>query len=246
MRKLAKRLAVSLLVTIVVLIAALIAATVITARPGNPRLWPPSAGAPPVEIHVVSHGWHAGVVLSRAAIADYASRQGRPVLASVAQRFANFRWLEIGWGDDGFYRSAADPAALDVTLAARALLRPGNPSVLHVAGLPDHPRAAFPQADIVRIELSSEGFSRLLDRLDTSFARGPSGAVPQPLGPGLYGTSLFYRGVETFNLLNDCNHWVARLLSIAGIPTAPVVATLPQGLLLDLQWRSKLPLLPRP
>jgi hypothetical protein len=47
-------------------------------------------------------------------------------------------------------------------------------------------------------------------------------------------------------VLNVCNHWVARLLSIAGIPTAPVLATLPQGLLLDLQWRSKLPLLPRP
>jgi len=241
MRKLAKWLAIGLLVAIV----ALIAATMITARSGNPRLWPPSAGASPVEIYVVSHGWHSGVVLSRAAMADYASRQGRPVLLSVTQRFASFRWLEIGWGDEGFYRSAPDLAALDVTVAARALLRPGNPSVLHVVGLADQPRAAFPQADIMRIELSPEGFSRLLDRLQTSFARGPDGA-PQPLGPGLYGTSLFYRGVETFNLLNVCNHWVARLLSIAGIPTTPVLATLPQGLLLDLQWRSKLPLLPRP
>jgi len=241
MRRLVKWLAIGLLVAIV----ALIAATVITARSGNPRLWPASAGAPPVEIYVVSHGWHSGLVLSRAAMADYASRQGRPVLLSVAQRFANFRWLEVGWGDEGFYRSAPDLAALDVTLAARALLRPGNPSVLHVVGLADQPRAVFPQADIVRIELSSEGFSRLLDRLQTSFARGADGA-PQPLGPGLYGTSLFYRGAETFNVLNVCNHWVARLLSIAGIPTAPVAATLPQGLLLDLRWRAKLPLLPRP
>jgi uncharacterized protein (TIGR02117 family) len=240
MRRLAKWLAIGLLVAIV----ALIAATVITARSGNPRLWPASGGAPPVEIYVVSHGWHSGLVLSRAAMADYSSRQGRPVLLSVAQRFANFRWLEIGWGDEGFYRSAPDLAALDVTLAVRALLRPGNPSVLHVVGLADPPRAAFPQADIVRIELSAEGFSRLLDRLQTSFARGSDGA-PLPLGPGLYGTSLFYRGVETFNLLNVCNHWVARLLSIAGIPTAPVLATLPQGLLLDLRWRAKLPLLPR-
>jgi uncharacterized protein (TIGR02117 family) len=244
-RRLARRIAWGLVIAIGLLIGVLAVATFVTARAGNPRLWPPSAGAPPVEIHVVSHGWHSGVVLSRAAMADYASRQGRPVLASVAQRLANFRWLEIGWGDEGFYRSAPDLAALDVTLAARALLRPGNPSVLHVVGLSDHPRTSFPQADIVRIELSSEGFSRLLDRLDASFARGSGGAAPQPLGPGLYGTSLFYRGVETFNLLNVCNHWVARLLSIAGLPTAPVVATLPQGLLLDLQWRSKLPLLPR-
>ena len=246
MRRLVRRIALGLLVAIGLLIGVLAVATVITARSGNPRLWPPSAGAPPVEIHVVSHGYHSGVVLSRTALADYASRQGRPVLLAVAQRFANARWLEIGWGDEGFYRSAPDLASLDVGLAARALLRPGNPSVLHVVGLSNHPRASFPESDIVRIELSSEGFSRLLDRLEASFARGTGGAPPQPLGAGLYGTSLFYRGVESFHLFNLCNHWVARLLSVAGIATAPVLATLPQGLLLDLRWRAGLVPLPKP
>jgi hypothetical protein len=51
--------------------------------------------------------------------------------------------------------------------------------------------------------------------------------------------------VETFNIFNDCNHWVARLLSAAGLPTAPVLATLPQGLLLDLKLRAGLVPLPR-
>ena len=65
------------------------------------------------------------------------------------------------------------------------------------------------------------------------------------LGPGLYGPSLFFRGVETFHAFNVCNHWVAALLAAAGVPTAPVIATLPQGLLIDLTWRSGLARLPR-
>jgi hypothetical protein len=38
--------------------------------------------------------------------------------------------------------------------------------------------------------------------------------------------------------LRLCNHWLADLLDAAGVPTAPVVATLPPGLLADLRWRS--------
>jgi hypothetical protein len=37
-----------------------------------------------------------------------------------------------------------------------------------------------------------------------------------------------------------CNHWLADLLAAAGVSTAPVPATLPPGLFLDLEWRSGL------
>ena len=73
----------------------------------------------------------------------------------------------------------------------------------------------------------------MLDALEASFDKGEGGAAPEPLGPGLYGPSLFYRGIEAFHIFNVCNHWVARLLSAAGVPTAPVLATLPSGLFLD-------------
>jgi hypothetical protein len=73
----------------------------------------------------------------------------------------------------------------------------------------------------------------------------PPGVPLAPLGPGLYGPSLFYRSVEKFYAFNVCNHWVARLLSAAGLPTAPVLATLPQGLFFDLKWRVGLVTLPK-
>jgi uncharacterized protein (TIGR02117 family) len=230
---------------VVALILALVLATVLTARFGDPALWPPGAGEPRVEIFVVSHGYHSGLVLSREAVAEAAGRQSHAALGAVSQRFAGTRWLEIGWGDEGFYRHVPDVASLTIGLAVRALFRPGNPSVVHVVGLPGHPREVFSRSDIVRIELSSGGWARMLDALEASFSKGEGGAVPQPLGPGLYGSSLFYRGVETFHVFNVCNHWAARLLSAAGVPTAPVLATLPPGLFLDLQWRAGLVALPK-
>jgi hypothetical protein len=81
--------------------------------------------------------------------------------------------------------------------------------------------------------------------LDSTFARSNDSVTPQELGPGLYGTSLFFRASGAFHLFNVCNHWIARVLDAAGIPTTPVLATLPFGLLLDLRWRSGLvPLAP--
>jgi uncharacterized protein (TIGR02117 family) len=222
------------------MVVVLIGLAVLTARSGDPALWPSAAGEPRVEIFVVSHGYHSGLVLPRETLAQAAGRRGDAALATVSQRFAGFHWLEIGWGDEGFYRHVPDAASLTVGLTIRALFRPGNPSVVHVVGLPGHPREAFPSADLVRIELSSRGWARILDGLEASFNKGEGAAALEPLGPGLYGPSLFYRATGAFHIFNVCNHWVARLLSAAGVPTAPVLATLPSGLFLDLQWRTGL------
>jgi len=55
-------------------IAALLFATltVATARWGDRSLWPPAPGAPITEIVIVSHGYHAGIAVPRAALAEQA------------------------------------------------------------------------------------------------------------------------------------------------------------------------------
>ena len=224
------------------MIAALLfaALTVATARWGDSSLWPPAPGAPITDIFIVNHGYHASIAVPRAALAEQASRRGLSALGYIATRFADFDWLEIGWGDEGFYRYVPTAQSLTVALALRALFRPGNPSVLHVVGVKDDPRAMFANSDLVRIGLSNTGFARAAAMLDATFARSNGSLMPQELGPGLYGTSLFFRANGAFHLFNVCNHWIARVLDAAGIPTAPMLATLPLGLLLDLRWRSGL------
>ena len=141
-------------------------------------------------------------------------------------------------GRRGFYRSVPDAGSLTFALAARALFLPGNRSVLHVVGLHDLPAAIFRSSQIVAVRLSPEGFARILEALDACFARADG--FPQEIGTGLYGPSLFYRATGSFHVFNVCNHWVARLLGVGGLPTSPLLAVHPQGLLLDLKWRAGL------
>jgi uncharacterized protein (TIGR02117 family) len=234
-----RRLTRGLIIGLAICLAAVVAATLLTLRSGDRRLYPVPAGEPTITVFVVSHGYHAGIVLPRAALGETASGRGHAALIAVSERFIAYPFLEIGWGDEGFYRSVPTLSALTIPMAARALFHPGNPSVLHVVGVACPPRDAFPSADIIALDLSPEGFGRMLAQIEKTFA-SDGGIAADDLGPGLYGPSRFYRATGTFNIFRVCNHWLVDLLAAAGVPTAPVPATLPPGLFLDLEWRSGL------
>lgn len=207
-------------------------------RPGDPTLFPAPPGQA-VDVFVTNNGYHSGIVVPVPTLARLAGRDGDGALIHIATRFAPFPWIEIGWGEARFYREVSAVTDFDLKAALRALFRPGNGSVLHVVGVDGDPRAVFGPAYTVRVPLSEAGLSRLLRLADASFVRRGDGA-PELLGPGLYGPSLFYRAAGTFHVFNVCNHWTARLLDAAGVPTSPVLATLPLGLLMDLKWRAGL------
>ena len=127
----------------------------------------------------------------------------------------------------------------------RALFRPGNPSVLHVVGVAHDPRTMFASSDLVRVDLSESGFERVADMLDATFARRRA-ACRRNSGPGSTGRACSFAPTAHFTSSMSATTGPPRLLDAAGVPTAPVLATLPHGLLLDLQWRSGLARLPPP
>ena len=172
------------------------------------NLFPPAAGAPRKTIHVVSHGWHTGIIVLRADI---------PTNVWPAQRdFAEFASLEVGWGNDGFYR--ADK--ITTAIAVKALCWP-TPSVLHVVGFNGPPEREFPESKVIRVELSADGFTRLCAFMDRAYAHTVSGSAI-PLGPGLYGDSEFYRANGRYYLPKTCNSWTASALRSAGCPITPL------------------------
>ena len=90
-----------------------------------------------------------------------------------------------------------------------------------------------------RIPLSSAGLAALRARTDRAFALGPDGAplfVPVPRDAN----EAFFKSGERFSAVHLCNHWTAELLNAAGLPTTPVVDTLPAGLALALRLRAGL------
>lgn len=215
--------------------ALLLLAVVLTASPGDPALYP-AGDADSHRIELVSHGWHSGLVLPRAALTGAGAG---PALRSIATRFGTYGGIEFGWGEARFYRATPTLAEFDLRLALEALFTPGGrDGVVQVVGLEQDTRASFPHSDVVPVRVSAAGLARLLARLEASFRL----ADGQPVagGPGLYGPSLFYEGAGRFSYANVCNHWAARLLNAAGLPITPMLDTHPAGLLLDLRWRAGL------
>lgn len=154
-------------------------------------------------IYVVSNGWHTGIVLARSNL---------PLgLIPEVNDFPTARFFEFSWGDAKYFPAPEK----GLGMAMSALFTP-TPAVLHLTGLPTHPRQVFPSAETVELQVTSEGFHNLVVFLDDTFARDDSQASLK----GLYPFSRFYPATGRFHMFNTCNTWTARGLAGAGIPVS--------------------------
>ena len=189
-------------------------------------LFPPGDNAVTKPIYLVSHGWHAGIVLRRADIpADLWPE-------NVDFPYAEF--LEVGWGDKQYYQTP--DAHLGTTL--RAALWPTS-SVLHIVGFNGAVTAYYSSSEIIEIKLGEPGFELLSRYIAASFARNGSGQA-LPLGRGLYGNSRFYLSRESYHLLNTCNVWTARALRAASVPITPSFSITVEQLMAQAQTFGEL------
>ena len=145
-------------------------------------------------LYVVNHGWHSGIVVETEELL-----RRLPGLQA-----GNQKYLEIGWGEERFYR-ARDAG---ISLALRAVLWP-NASVLHVVEFDDTPRRYFAQSEVVEVRTDEAGYEAALGVIAETFKRTPG---VDRLGQGLYGSGWFYRAEGSFHLSNTCNTWSARVL----------------------------------
>lgn len=162
-------------------------------------------------ITIVGHGWHTGIILETSDI----SREQWPEIG----QFSNRRFVEVGWGDEGFYRSPK----ITLPLIMKAVTIP-TPTVLHVVGFDPTPQQVFPASDLIEIELKEDEFRNLCRFIHDSYAHDAAGQ-PIVLGPGLYGGSYFYRAKGNYYYPNTCNVWTAKALKSAGKFMIPTLAT---------------------
>ena len=170
---------------------------------------PQAAAAAAHTVHLVNIGWHVGIVLP----VDAALRRNLPEVAG----FPGAAFLEIGWGDETFYRAKETSAAM----ALEAAFSPG-PAVVHVFGFSQPVAFTFPDADILTLSIEEPGYIRLLRHIHKSFGRNGDGSG-RTMGPGLHGaeTSRFYAGTGRFHLFNTCNTWTAEAIAAAGLAIEP-------------------------
>ena len=168
---------------------------------------PPMGNDTPVDVHVLSHGWHTGIAVRAE---DLNAR-----IPMLAARFPACKYLEIGWGDAGFYQ--AKKITLGITM--RAVFLP-TPTVVHIVGFNDHPNSYFNGSEYVKITISHDNFTVLLDFIQSSFAKGADGE-PIPESQGIYGDSQFYTGAGSYYAYNTCNKWTAKALKSGGVEISP-------------------------
>ncbi|MEX2647816.1 MAG: DUF2459 domain-containing protein [Alphaproteobacteria bacterium] len=167
----------------------------------------PAGGEPVAAIHVVSNGWHSGLVLAR-------SDLGTESVPEAAD-FPDAHYLEFGWGDREYYPNPRP--TLGMALAAIAT---PSPAIMHVAGLTGPPETARAGDEVIALGVSAEGLAGLVAAIDASFER-PEAGPARPVAAGLYPGSRFYPAKGSFHLFNTCNTWIARMLAAAGLDIAP-------------------------
>lgn len=159
---------------------------------------------PTVGIHVLSHGWHAGLVLPAAPL--------NAMVPGLSQRFPQAQAYEVGWGDMGFYQAQQ----ASVGLALQALFA-SKGSLLHVVGLSSGADMVARGADAAHGCVSQAQLQAMVQRIAGAFEPGPEG-LPVPKGPGLYGDSQFYLARGTYSWRHTCNRWSAEVLQAGGLP----------------------------
>jgi len=170
-------------------------------------LFPPDPNEPSKTIYLVSHGWHAGIVVKRADI---------PIgIWPQHNDFPDAEYLEVGWGDKDYYMTPSPHAG--ITLKAGLL---PTASVLHIVGFSGSVTRYFPYSEVIRVDLSEAGLERLCSYIENSYAKDEAG-VSHSLGPALYGDGRFYLSKESYHAFNTCNVWSARALQEAGCPITP-------------------------
>ncbi|MDP1650131.1 MAG: DUF2459 domain-containing protein [Rubrivivax sp.] len=191
------------------------------ATPAHQGVAAPAPQAAAHRIHVVSHGWHSGIVVRAADV---------PADAWPARRdFDAAEYLEVGWGHREYY-PARDPS---VWLGLRALMWP-SPGVLHMVAFSGPVERTFAAAEVVALQITPQGLARLVAAIAASHERDTAGREI-PLGPGLYGTSRFYASREMFHLFATCNVWAAAMLREAGVPLRPLLTLTSGGLFAQLR-----------
>ena len=165
------------------------------------------AAAQDTTICVVGHGWHTGLIVPMADV-DLSTTPG-------LRGFQGWDAVEIGWGDEGFYRGAS---AISLGVALKAVATP-TPTVFHIVGVNFPVEDDFPESEVVSINLDADQMKALNTFIRETFEL--KDGMPIDLGEGIYGYSRFFRSKGSYYFPNTCNVWTLKAVKAAGLPVFP-------------------------
>ena len=158
-------------------------------------------------VYLVNNDWHTGLAVRKDAVQSV-----WPV-----KDFPSADFLEVGWGNNRFYRAQKT----NVLLAAQAAFP--SESAMQVVGVKGSVASFFRGDEVLQVRISAEEVRRLCAFIGGYFQRDAHGQ-PVYLGPGVCGpTSRFYGSVGRYSIGTTCNVWTAQALQAAGLPVRPAM-----------------------
>ncbi|WP_394713541.1 TIGR02117 family protein [uncultured Roseibium sp.] len=146
--------------------------------------------------------------------------------------YSGVQWVIFGWGSRRFYVETPRWADLKPGPVVAALTL--DSSVMHVA------RAGYIDAEAPEVRsltLSADGFRKMVEAIRQDFAPGADGSRKAIEDVSYTAHDAFFPAKGTFNALNGCNTWTARMLRQAGLTTG-WWTPLPQGLIWSIELHN--------
>ncbi len=178
----------------------------------NKSLFPPRDGEPARTVYVINHSLlHTGIAVERS---DIPAK-----VWPASYDYKDFRYLEVGWGEDDGYRKPLTPRT------AFHALRGSTKTVVLCDGFNGFDN---PKLTVVAIDLSERGFGRLCQHISQTYALDQA---RQPIRL----EKDWYRARGRYSAFHNCNNWVAKGLRSAGCPINPTICITPSPLLLQVR-----------
>ncbi len=154
-------------------------------------------------VYVIDHGIHTGLVIE--------TRHVLPALGLQDSLYKDYRFVEIGRGDAGFYQD--DEEKLSTMLSALFL---STPAVLHLRGYNNPPYRRYPLSRTLEVRLSRAALQKLVGAVVVSFAMNEGKAIE--VAKGRDERSRFFKAVGSYHLFYTCNNWTAEMIELAEYP----------------------------
>jgi len=157
-------------------------------------------------LYFTNNGLHTHVVMPSQALKE--------LVPDLSQYVGDEAWLQIGWGDAGYYGAAKQT----LLLGARALFTPTT-AIVGVRCI-SNLSADFPKSTrLYPITLNQPAMDAALLLISRHFKLNQSGSLTlvreKPAG------ELFFKSIGTYSILNTCNNWTAYILQEAGLKISP-------------------------
>jgi uncharacterized protein (TIGR02117 family) len=169
-----------------------------------------------IEVYITSNGFHTEWVLplreSQTGI-DWLKEIG---IEGFQEKYENFKWVSIGWGDEGFFMESYQNQFPSISTSLKAALLP-TPSLVHTSFY----QSTLKEDEYCRkILINKSQYEILAGYILATFAKNDIG---KPLIFKLEGygqNDHFFVGIEDYHLFNTCNDWTNNGMKIIGLPSA--------------------------